>query len=199
MQAPCHSPSCVILNSQNATYVFTKSSCCSITSRVLLRLQMRLCFVGAYLLWVLASQNRFTCGASASNMMDELASGCTSSEMSCHELGFSHTLNIRHTVPHVIQWQWSSWSVFILVINQLEAQNLFYNKFILCLYMFRAPCARRQEVKIVLYSLWYYHNCRWLSHAQPVHRTATYRCDDTRGCIIQFLTSWRWAHGARNM
>ena len=20
----------------------------------------------------------------------------------------------------------------------------------------------------------------------PVHRTATYRCDDTRGCIIQF-------------
>jgi len=24
-------------------------------------------------------------------------------------------------------------------------------------------------------------------------------CDDTRGCIIQFLTSWRWAHGARNM
>jgi len=22
--------------------------------------------------------------------------------------------------------------------------------------------------------------------SQPVHRTATYRCDDTRGCIIQF-------------
>ena len=31
--------------------------------------------------------------------------------------------------------------------------------------------AHRQEVKIVLYSLWY-------------HRT--YRCDDTRGCIVQF-------------
>jgi len=30
---------------------------------------------------------------------------------------------------------------FILVINQLDAQNLFYNKFISCLYMFRAPCA----------------------------------------------------------
>jgi hypothetical protein len=42
---------------------------------------------------------------------------------------------------------------FILVINQLYAQNLFYNKFNLCLYMFRAPCAHRQEVKIVLYSL----------------------------------------------
>jgi len=43
-------------------------------------------------------------------------------------------------------------SIFILVINQLDAQNLFYNKFISCLYMFRA----------------------------------TYRCDYTRGCIIQF-------------
>jgi len=30
-------------------------------------------------------------------------------------------------------------SIFILVINQLDAQNiLFYNKFISCLYMFRA-------------------------------------------------------------
>ena len=35
-------------------------------------------------------------------------------------------------------------SIFILVINQLDAQNLFYNKFISCLYMFRAPCAHRQ-------------------------------------------------------
>jgi len=48
--------------------------------------------------------------------------------------------------------------IFILVINQLDAQDLFYNKFISCLYMFLS---------------------------QPVHRTATYRCDDTRGCIIQ--------------
>jgi len=29
-------------------------------------------------------------------------------------------------------------SIFILIINQLDAQNLFYNKFISCLYMFRA-------------------------------------------------------------
>ena len=41
-------------------------------------------------------------------------------------------------------------SIFILIINQIDAQNLFYNKFISCLYMFRAPCAHRQEVKIVL-------------------------------------------------
>ena len=36
-------------------------------------------------------------------------------------------------------------------------KKLFYSKFISCLYMFRAPCAHRQEVKIVLYSLWYHH------------------------------------------
>ena len=30
-------------------------------------------------------------------------------------------------------------SIYILVISQLDAQNLFYNKLISCLYMFRAP------------------------------------------------------------
>jgi len=77
---------------------------------------------------------------------------------------------------------------------------LFYKKFIICLYMFRPLCAHHQEAKIVLYSIWYHHTYRWLSCAQverrlvgmpvlsqPVHRTATYRCDDTRCCIIQFL------------
>ena len=62
-------------------------------------------------------------------------------------------------------------SIFISVFNQLDAQNLFHSKFISCLYMFRALCAHHQEVKIMLYSLWYHH---------------TYRCDDTRGCIMQF-------------
>jgi len=32
-------------------------------------------------------------------------------------------------------------------------------------------CAHHQEVKIALYSLWYHH---------------AYRCDDTRGCVVQF-------------
>ena len=59
----------------------------------------------------------------------------------------------------------------------ITPKNLFYNKFISCLYMFRAPCAHRQEVKTVLCSLWYYH---------------TYRYDNTmcsssagQNCIIQ--------------
>jgi hypothetical protein len=43
---------------------------------------------------------------------------------------------------------------------------LFYNKFISCLYMFLAPCAHRQEVRIVLYSLWYHHTRRWPSGAR---------------------------------
>ena len=30
---------------------------------------------------------------------------------------------------------------------------LFYNKFIICLYMFRALCAHHQEFKIVLYGI----------------------------------------------
>ena len=34
-----------------------------------------------------------------------------------------------------------------------------------------STCVHRQEVKIVLYSLWYHH---------------TYKCDDTRSCRVQF-------------
>jgi len=36
----------------------------------------------------------------------------------------------------------------ILVINQIMNKFLFYNKFIICLYMFRALCAHHQEVKL---------------------------------------------------
>ena len=72
----------------------------------------------------------------------------------------------------------------------------FYNKFIIRLYMFRALYALHQEVKIVSYSIWCHHTCRWpsgvqvergLVRSQPVHRTATYRCNDTRCCIIHLL------------
>jgi len=55
-----------------------------------------------------------------------------------------------------------------------------------------SKCAHHQEVKIALHSLWYHHtvSCtgweRMLVLSQPVHETATYRCDDTRGCVMQF-------------
>jgi len=43
---------------------------------------------------------------------------------------------------------------------------LFYSKVIIRLYMFRALGAHHQRVKIVLYSIWYHHTCRWPSRAQ---------------------------------
>jgi len=51
-----------------------------------------------------------------------------------------------------------------------------------------STCAHHQVVKIALHRLWYDHTYRWLSHAQctPVHEKATYRCDDTIGCVTQF-------------
>jgi hypothetical protein len=52
-----------------------------------------------------------------------------------------------------------------LVLNLLH-KFLFYNKFIICLYMFRALCAHHQEVKIVLKGMWYHHTCSWPSRAQ---------------------------------
>jgi len=77
----------------------------------------------------------------------------------------------------------------ILVINQLPMHRiLFYNKFIICLYIFRALCAHHQEVKIVLYSIWYHHTCRWLSRAQ-VERERESSLNHTRCCIIQFWPS----------
>jgi len=67
---------------------------------------------------------------------------------------------------------------------------MFYNKFVKRLYMFRALCAHHQEVKIVLYSIWYHHTCRWPSGSQvergPVRGTVTYSCVDTRCCIYNF-------------
>ena len=43
------------------------------------------------------------------------------------------------------------------VFQFLTHKILFYNKFITFLYMFRAPRVHHQEVKIVLYSIWYHH------------------------------------------
>ena len=96
-------------------------------------------------------------------------------------------------------------------LTNLMHKILLYNKFISCLYMFRTPCAHHQEVKIALQSLWYQHTYRcevkgWGCFQFPmmfcvlfkydfsigdVLRTfqiwLLYRCDDTRGCIMQ---SW---------
>jgi len=47
---------------------------------------------------------------------------------------------------------------------------LFYNKFIVGFYMFLALCAHHQEVRIVLYSVWYHRlreDCSPLSTCAP--------------------------------
>ena len=68
----------------------------------------------------------------------------------------------------------------------------FCNKFVICLYMFRALCTHHQKVKLVLYSVWYHHTYRWPSGAQVesylnvcTGRPST-ECDDARCCIIKF-------------
>ena len=57
-------------------------------------------------------------------------------------------------------------SSVILVTKQINAQNLLYNKFVICLYMFRALLCSSAGGQIVLYSIWYRHTCRWPSGVQ---------------------------------
>ena len=72
-----------------------------------------------------------------------------------HERNWLYTYRSGNYFQQTLQR--TSKAIFIFIINQLDAQNLFYNKFISYLYMFRAQCAYRPEVKIVLYSFWYHH------------------------------------------
>ena len=84
-------------------------------------------------------------------------------------------------------------SIFILVINQLDAQN-----FCFTISLFHACTCYEHHALIVRRSKLYHtasgiitpiggrlvHRLRVLS--QPVHRKATYRCDDTRCCMVEF-------------
>jgi len=57
-------------------------------------------------------------------------------------------------------------SIFMSVFNQLDAQNLFHNKFYFMPLHVSSTCAHHQEVKIALHSLWYHHTYRWPSCAR---------------------------------
>ena len=70
---------------------------------------------------------------------------------------------------------------------------LFYNKFIIFLYMFRALCAHHQEFKIVLYSTWYHHTCRWPSGAQVQRRDTSF----AEANDVSFLQNVQTGYGAR--
>jgi len=49
--------------------------------------------------------------------------------------------------------------------------------------MFRALCAHHQEVKIVLYSIWYHQICRWQSGAQVESPLSTCAPDGNLQCV----------------
>jgi len=63
----------------------------------------------------------------------------------------------------------TSHSLFILVINQLDAQNLFYNKFISSLYMFRAHVLIVRKSKLYYTASGIITHCRWPSRARDGH------------------------------
>ena len=56
-------------------------------------------------------------------------------------------------------------------LSNLMHKILFYNRFYFMPLHISSTCAHHQQVKVALHSLWYHH---------------TYRCDDTRGCVMQF-------------
>ena len=51
--------------------------------------------------------------------------------------------------------------LFISVFNQLDAQNLFHNKFYFMPPHVSSTCAHHQVVRIALHSLWYHHTYRY--------------------------------------
>ena len=53
-----------------------------------------------------------------------------------------------------------------IVFNQLDAKNLFHNKFYFMPLHVSSTRAHHQEVKIALHSLWYHHTYRWPSDAR---------------------------------
>ena len=77
------------------------------------------------------------------------------------------TSKIRKGKANVKQY----FEFLISVFNQLDAQNLFHNKFYFMPVHISSTCSHHQEVKIALHTLWYHY---------------TYRCNDTRGCVMQF-------------
>ena len=72
-------------------------------------------------------------------------------------------------------------SIFISVINQLDAQNFCFNKFISCFYMFRAHLLITRRSK-----LHYTASGITLKQVSGPVGGACARCDDTRGCVMQF-------------
>jgi len=75
-------------------------------------------------------------------------------------------------------------NIFISVFNQLDAQDLFYNKFYFAPLHVSSTCAHHHhEVKIALHSLWYHHAYRWPSRLLCVDDRLV--CRSTCSCISE--------------
>ena len=80
---------------------------------------------------------------------------------------------------------------------------LFYNKFIICLYMFRALlCSSSGGQNCIIQHLVSSHlkvAVPYTGWEKTTHGTVSYRCDDTRCCIIQCWPPADEHNSARNM
>jgi len=88
-------------------------------------------------------------------------------------------------------------SIFISVINQVDAQNFCFTKVYFMPLHVSSTCAYHQEVKIALHSLWYHHTYRWPSRAQverglsQLHYTVSGIITPIGGCLMHRLRGLR--------
>ena len=77
-------------------------------------------------------------------------------------------------------------NIFISVINQIDAQNICFKVrlFNACT-CFEHMCSSSGGQNYI---------AQTLVSSHLVHETATYRCDDTRGCVMQFCPPDDGAH-----
>ena len=86
-------------------------------------------------------------------------------------------------------------SLFISVINQLDAQHFCFTVSLfhastcvehMCSSSGGQNCITQPLVIITPTGGRLMHRLQETGFVQPVHETATYTCDDTRGCVMQF-------------
>ena len=100
----------------------------------------------------------------------------------------------KHCI-NILTFCWPCISVYLSqYLTNLMHKYLFHNKFYFMPLHVSSTCDHHQEVRIALHSLWYHHTFlgRWIrrkfSETWPLWSPLdTYKCDDTRGCVMQFL------------
>jgi len=95
----------------------------------------------------------------------------------------------------------SYYPFFISVFNQLDAQNVFHNKFYFMPLHVSSTCAHHQEVKIALHSLWYHHTYRWQSRARVERGLVLKRIVKQILCInlVKYWDKYTEMHGQQNV